>query len=126
VTVIQHGSLTLERWSSFPFARQILMIANEMHRCGQLFGSDDRKRLRHGYERVLRLTDLTTSCRPRRAMLRELRRWRELVASLYVAGEPDPGDHRAAFRALLLITPASAAQLPHVLGEPPARPSPAA
>jgi hypothetical protein len=116
--LVQHGSLTLERWSSFPFDRQVLMIGNEMHRCGKLFEPDDRERLRHGYERVLRLTDLTSACRPRRAMLRELRRWRELIAALYAAPQPDLGDHRAAFRALLLLTPASAAQLPWVLGEP--------
>lgn len=37
----QHASLTLERWSAFSFDRQILMIANEMHRTGKLMAPDD-------------------------------------------------------------------------------------
>jgi hypothetical protein len=117
MTTAQHGSLTTERWATYSLDRQILMIGNEMHRCAKLFAPLDRDRLRNGQERVLRLADLTVSCRPRRALLRELLRWRDLVAALYVAERPSPADHRAAFRALLLLTPTAAAQIPHVLAE---------
>jgi hypothetical protein len=118
---VQHGSLTPERWSEFSLDQRILMIANEMHRCAKLFAPEDLARLRSGYERVLRLTDLTVSCRPRRALLRELLRWRDLVAALYVADAPAPAAHRAAFEVLLRFTPVAAAQIPHVIagrGEP--------
>jgi hypothetical protein len=57
----QHGSLTPERRSQFSLDQRILMIGNEMHRCSKLFAPEDRARLRSGYERVLRLTDLTVS-----------------------------------------------------------------
>jgi hypothetical protein len=91
------------------------MIGNEMHRCAKLFAPEDRARLRSGYERVLQLTDLSIACRPRRALLRELLRWRDVIATLYIAAEPAPVAHRAAFEVLLRFTPAAAAQIPHVI-----------
>jgi hypothetical protein len=91
------------------------MIGNEMHRCAKLFAPEDRARLRSGYERVLQLTDLSIACRPRRALLRELLRWRDLVAALYVADAPAPAAHRAVFEVLLRFTPVAAAQIPHVI-----------
>ena len=111
----QHASLTAERWAAFTRDQQVLMIANEMHRASKLFGPDDADRLRAGYERVLRLTDLT-AVGARGGLLRELRRWRELVAALYVAPAPAPADHRAALRCLLRFTPVASAQIPFVLG----------
>lgn len=109
----QHASLTLERWSAFGRDQQVLMIANEMNRAGRLFGPGDRARLANAYERVLRLADLTAEAQPSRSLRRELLRWRELAAAVYL--DPDEGEHRALFRALLLITPASAKQLPFLL-----------
>lgn len=111
----QHGTLTPERWSAFSPDQRILMVANEMHRCAKLFAPEDRARLRSGYERILRLTDLTVACRPRRALLRELLRWRDLVAALYVAEAPSPAEHRAVFEVLLRFTPVVAVQIPFVL-----------
>jgi len=113
--VTQHASLTLERWSAFSRDQQILMIANEMNRAGKLFKPGDRERLRNAYERVLRLADLTTEAQPSRSLRRELRRWRELLAGVYL--EPDEGQHRVLFRALLLLTPASAKQVPFLLDD---------
>jgi hypothetical protein len=113
--VTQHASLTLERWSAFTRDQQVLMIANEMNRAGKLFGPADRDRLRNAYERVLRLADLTTEAQPSRSLRRELRRWRELAAAVYL--EPDEERHRALLRALLLLTPASAKQVPFLLGD---------
>ena len=108
---MQHASLPPERWASFSLDRQILMIANEMHRAGQLMGPDDRERLRSSYERVLNLTDLTVLVRPSPTLRRELLRWRDLVAALYIAEEPDPSAHGAAFRVLLQMTPESSRQI---------------
>ena len=111
----QHASLTLERWSAYSRDQQILMIANEMNRAGKLFGVEDRDRLANAYERVLRLADLTVEAQPSRSLRRELLRWRELAGAVYL--EPDEERHRALFRALLLLTPASAKQLPFLHGE---------
>jgi hypothetical protein len=107
----QHTSLPLERWSAFSTDQQILMIANEMHRAGKLDGEEDTSRRQSSYERVLNLTDLTIQATPRRSFRRELLRWRDLVAELYIAAAPDPARHAAAFRALLQFTPEAAKQI---------------
>lgn len=114
--MIQHAGLTLERWSSFTLDQQILMIGNEMNRAGKLTKPDDRERRASAYERALYLTDLTIEAHRRPTLRRELLRWRDLVAVLFLDRDPRPSNHREAFRALLLLTPAAARQIPHVLG----------
>jgi hypothetical protein len=111
----QHASLSPERWASFDRDRQILMIANEMNRASGLLAPETIQSLKRCYERVLRLVDLTVAVQPHRGLRRELLRWRDLVAALYLASEPEPAEHAAAFRGLLLLTPAAARQIPHVL-----------
>jgi hypothetical protein len=112
----QHSSLTPERWARFDLDQQILMIANEMNRASSLLSPEHRPSLQRTYERALRLLDLTVATRSRRGLRRELLRWRDLVAALYIAPGPEPAAHAAAFRCLLQFTPAAARQIPHVLG----------
>lgn len=119
----QHASLTPERWARFDLDRQILMIANEMSRASSLFEPESAPSLRNCYERILRLVDLTVATRPRRGLRRELLRWRDLVAELYVEVRPSPDRHIAAFRSLLQLTPAAARQIPLVLAGPGGAPS---
>ena len=111
----QHAGLTPERWTEFDRDRQLLMIANEMNRCQKLFGPEDAVRLTHGLERVLRLCDLTIQVNDAPGFRRELLRWRDLIAGLYVAPQRDLQEFRAAFRALLRFSPAASRQIPHVL-----------
>ncbi len=112
----QHAALSPERWSRFALPQQLLMIANEMNRASKLFGPEDRGRLRNSYERVLALADLTIQGNHRRALRRELLRWRDLVAEQYLSAHPDPRAHAAAFRALLQLHPEAWRQLPYVTG----------
>lgn len=112
----QHASLTTERWSRFSLDQQVLMIANEMHRATALQGAGDRASLELAYERVLRLVDLTVAVQARYALRRELLRWRDLVAALFIRQDAAPADHRDAFRALLLLRPSAARQIPFLLG----------
>jgi hypothetical protein len=119
---MQHRSLTPERWAAFPLDRQLLMIANEMNRAGKATGAPDLESQSRSYERVLELVDLTVATRPRRAVMRELLRWRDLVAELYAAdtGSADrAAAHRGAFRCLLQFTPETARQIPHLDAGPP-------
>ena len=111
----QHGSLTPERWARFDLDRQILMIANEMNRASGLLAPQSRPSLLRAYERVLRLVDLTIATRRRRGLRRELLRWRDLVAALYIAPRSDAASHTAAFRCLLQLHPIAARQIPHLL-----------
>jgi len=87
------------------------MIGNEMNRARRLQQPADRESLRLAYERVLRLTDLTVEVAESRGLRRELLRWRDLIASLYLAAAPDAAEHDIAFRALLGLTPGSATQI---------------
>ncbi len=112
----QHASLTTERWARFPFDQQVLMIGNEMNRASKLLDHPDARSLRACYERVLALVDLTVQIQDWPPRRRELLRWRDLAAELLIAERPDPEAHAAAFRSLLLLTPASYAQVPFVLG----------
>lgn len=112
----QHAALTAGRWGDFSLDQQILMIGNEMHRAARLQGAGDRASRRLAYERVLRLTDLTAEVNSRPALRRELLRWRDLVAVLYLEDEADTAAHRDALRALLLLHPIAARQIPFVLG----------
>lgn len=109
----QHSSLSPERWAAFTLDQQILMIGNELNRAAGLMGPDDAARRRNAYARVLQLTDLTIGTRPRPALLRELLRWRDVIAALYLREhEGDPQTHREAFRCLLRFTPVAARQIP--------------
>lgn len=111
----QHASLSPERWSAFSLDQQILMIGNEMNRGMRLLRPEDRASLGLTYERVLRLVDLTVEVQSRSTLRRELLRWRDLIAELYLRPEPDPAAHKTAFRALLRFTPEAARQIPFVL-----------
>ncbi len=113
----QHAGLTEERWATFRIDQQVLMIANEMNRTARLLEEADAAARRRGYERTLRLTDLTVSACRKASLRRELLRWRDLVAAAYAAPDADPSGHRDAMRALLLLDPVAARQIPHVVGE---------
>jgi hypothetical protein len=112
----QHSSLSPERWSSFGLDQQILMIGNEMNRAAKWTRPEDWPNLGRAYERVLRLVDLTVEVQPRPSLRREILRWRDLIAALYIGSQPSPREHAEAFRALLLLTPVAARQIPLVLG----------
>lgn len=112
----QHSSLTPERWARFSLDQQILMIGNEMNRASGRIRAADLTGVRLGYARVLRLVDLTIEVNGRRSLKKELLRWRDLAAALYIAAEPGIAEHESAFRALLQLTPAAALQIAFVLG----------
>ena len=117
---MQHTTLTGERWQSFTRDQQLLMIANEMNRAAKLLAPRDRQRLLASFERVLQLVDLTIGARLRPGLCRELLRWRDLVAEMYISPEVQPEWHQQVFRALLLLTPATARQIPFLLLDGPA------
>ncbi len=111
----QHAKLTAARWSAFTLDQQVLMIGNEMNRGRKQVESEDPSRLKNCYERVLRLVDLTIQVNHRRALRRELLRWRDVVAELYAAKETTAQEHDAAFRCLLRFTPVASQQIPYLL-----------
>lgn len=119
--VRQHAGLSPERWESFSFAEQILMIGNEMNRGLHHLEVGDTDRLRSTYERALALVDLTVGLPLTPARRRELLRWRDLGASLYLAENPSVDAHLEAFRYLLRMTPESSRQIALLPGLTPRR-----
>jgi hypothetical protein len=115
VTAPQHRGLSVDRWRTYGFATQVLMIANEMNRASALLSGSAPAQARGCYERVLQLTDLSVAAATTRPRRKELLRWRELVAAEYIAPAPDLDAHRRAFRVLLQMTPESAKQVPLLL-----------
>lgn len=108
----QHADLSPERWAGFSLDQQVLMIANEMNRAARHVDAGDLERLTPAYQRVLNLIDLTVAAQTRPALRRELLRWRDLVAALFISARTDPTAHRAALRCLLRFTPTASAQIP--------------
>lgn len=112
----QHTSLDEARWSRFDLDQQILMIANEMNRGIRFAKTGQSESLRRGYERVLRLADLTAGLDIRAAVRREILRWRGLVAELFLSENVDSERHEAVFRLLLQLRPVPSRQIPLLLG----------
>lgn len=108
--MIQHEGLTRERWAKFTAAQQILMIANELHRARKLNGPAKASHRRSSYERVLYLTDLTIAVQTGYGMRRELLRFRDRAALLYLDPDPGPREQAELLRVLLLFTGESALQ----------------
>jgi len=108
----QYAGLTLERWRGFDRDRQVLMIATEMHR-GRLAVAPEE--VRRAYERVLRLTDLTIQATEQPTFRRELLRWRDGIAELYLEARPAPERHQALLHVLLLMSREASRQRPYVL-----------
>lgn len=111
----QHRGLSSQRWAAFSFDQQILAIGNEANRTLSMLVAGEWLRAHLGYERMLRLADLTIGLASTRARRRELLRWRDLVAALYMQPQPDVGEHRRVFRALLRFTPVASRQIEPLL-----------
>jgi hypothetical protein len=110
----QHAGLTAERWRSFDRGAQVLMIANEMNRGSSRLRANDRDGVRRCHERVLSLVDLTIATTTQRSFVREMLRWRDLVAAMFVSPDVAAPDQAAAMRALLQLSPKAASQLRHL------------
>jgi hypothetical protein len=107
----QHADLSGERWAAFPFFQQVLMIGNEMNRGLYHLQNNAFDRVRGSYERVLQLVDLTIGLPLGKSRRRELLRWRDLVAALYLEPAPRADAHIEAFRCLLRFTSESSRQI---------------
>ncbi len=101
--LILHKHLHREKWLSYTFDRQILMIANEMNRYmnGVKSGLDEASQ-RECLERIFELCDLTIACQTG-GRRRELARWRELISSHYDTRGPQEFDSDIATLSRVLL-----------------------
>jgi hypothetical protein len=78
-----HKSLS-SRWYRFSRSRQILSIANELHRARNFMAKGDRIETINAFERTFELLDLTVSLNITQLERYELLRFREMLGHLYL------------------------------------------
>jgi hypothetical protein len=98
-----HKTLSFEKWSVFPFSRQVLMIANELNRAGVWIGKGDLLEAKLCYERALELIWLTVPGIKNARKLREMLRLRGVLASRYLNVPADVNENKKMMNALLLL-----------------------
>ena len=101
-----HGNLTQEKWNGLPRSRQILNIASELQRAlKRLSISPDEFRL--SLERAFELIDLTIEDRWKwsSGRLKELLRFREVMAEYYLSKNRNPDEMKKLLRLLLNFDP---------------------
>ncbi|MCX5687652.1 MAG: hypothetical protein NTV71_03285 [Candidatus Omnitrophica bacterium] len=103
MTLKYHKTLTKEKWGSIPFYKQILMIANELNRAKNWISKKDSGELILCYERAFELLYLTVEVLKDKRKLRELLRFKEMLAMLYVKKLPAPEENRVLLKTLLSL-----------------------
>lgn len=84
-----HPSLTPEKWSKFPKPTQILNIASELSRTRGWLGKQRPEPMLNSFDRAFELIDLTIADPKWRRGLKELLRFREQLAALYIQNKHD-------------------------------------
>jgi len=108
VTIAFHKDMTLEKWSSKPVSWQILSIASELGRAQTSLERQLWDPFKASLERTLELIDLTVEANLMRPeFLREMLRFREILAGVYVDPESvkNAGGFRSLTRVLLTMDP---------------------
>jgi hypothetical protein len=98
-----HKTLSFEKWKTFTFSRQVLMIANELNRAGVWIGKSDLLEAKLCYERALELIWLTVPGVKNIRKLRELLRLRGVLALRYLDVPADLNENKKMMNALLLL-----------------------
>ena len=111
MTFTHHKTLTKEKWAGYPFYKQILMIANEVNRAKNMISSGDKLETGKCYERAFELIDITASLLPRKNILKELLRLRELMSEVYIEQSYSRETNALIYSSLLSFSPESYALL---------------
>jgi hypothetical protein len=98
-----HKTLTEQKWASFPFYKQILMIANELNRANYWIKNNDVSEVKLCYERALELVYLTITTLNERRRLKELLRFKEILASFYIKPKISYKENNDLLKLLLLF-----------------------
>ncbi|PIU65758.1 MAG: hypothetical protein COS84_06505 [Armatimonadetes bacterium CG07_land_8_20_14_0_80_40_9] len=98
-----HKNLDREKWGTFDKSQQILMIANELNRAKNWIIKGDLEEVINCYERAFELLDLTISLTTRKNLLKELLRFREMLAVQYISKQKDIALNQKLFNVLLSL-----------------------
>ena len=107
MTLKHHRTLTEDKWISFPFSKQILMVANELNRANRWIEKEDFNETKFCYERAFELLYLTiqsvVKTHPNAALLKEILRFKEVLAELYNKEKPSLEENKKLLKVLLLF-----------------------
>jgi hypothetical protein len=86
---LKHHKTLAARWHNFPRSQQILMIANELNRAKNMMKKRDQKEVINACERAFELIDLTIDTTRALLMRKELLRYRDVLAQIYISNNND-------------------------------------
>lgn len=81
------------------------MIVNELQRAGNWIKKQDKEEAARAYERAFELVDLTAAFAKSRVFVKELLRWRELLAAEYSNKEYREKENGKLLTALISLNP---------------------
>ena len=96
-----HKNLTLERWKKFPKETQILNIAAEFSRAKNWLIKKDEHKVLNCLDKSFELIDLTINDSKWKKSLKELLRFREVLAEFYIKKDKKLDELVKLFRTLL-------------------------
>ena len=99
-----HKNLTPERWQTFSKGRQILMIATELSRAKNWIEKKQNFETNQCYERAFELIDLTVEDSKWKNGLKEILRFRELLAELYLQNNKNAKMNQSLYDILLTLS----------------------
>jgi hypothetical protein len=111
MTLKYHKTLTKDKWAAYPFYKQILMIANELNRANNWIKNNDPVETRNCYDRAFELLYLTIGNLTARTKLKELVRFKEMLAKNYSAENVSLQDNTALLKVLITFDPQSYSML---------------
>jgi deoxyribodipyrimidine photolyase-like uncharacterized protein len=93
------------RWQNFSVSQRLLMIANELQRAGNWIHKKDWEEAAQAYERAFELVDLTVESANNNNFIKEILRWRELLAMLYSSKGYEATTNNKLLSALITLDP---------------------
>lgn len=104
---LHHSKLSIDKWFSLPAHHHVLMIAAELNRAKNWIEKGDWNHVRSCYERAFELVDLTVNDPKWRGKIRELLRFREMLAEMYSRPQKDITMNTLLYKTLIALLPGS-------------------
>lgn len=104
-----HPSLTVERWRKMSWEKRLLNILSELCRAKNWIKENHNEYANLSIERALELTDLTIESglgNKSQFFLKELLRWREMLAGFYVMPSKNYQDFLILLKGFIDLDPA--------------------
>ena len=98
-----HKNLTQERWQKFSKEEQILNIAAELSRAKFWLEKKNEEQILNCLNRAFELIDLTINTFKNQRALKELLRFREVLAQFYINEDKNIEEFKKIFKTLLMF-----------------------